>query len=161
MKKKILTGLFAVVMCFALVGCGKEETPNDNTGTNNGGTGQQEKPNDNPSLGVGKYKVEKGNNSVAVITNDGSGISTTTYYFTGDKITSATLVEEFSSKSIAETSYNTMKNEPAIMNSYSDIKLDGKKVVLTVKEEILSAYSTFGYDAFYDLMTQTYQAYID
>lgn len=160
MKKKILIGLFTVVMCFALVGCGKEETTN-NGATNNGGTEQKDNTNNNSSLGVGKYKVEKGNNSVAVITNDGSGISTTTYYFTGDKITSAILVEEFSSKSIAETSYNAMKNESAVMNQYSDIKLDGKRIVLTVKSEILSAYSSFGYDAFYDLMHDTYQAYMD
>lgn len=159
MKKKIFVGLLTIVMCFALTGCGKEEIPNDEK-TNNDVTQQKDNSNDY-NLGVGKYKIEKGNNSVAVITNDGNGISTTTYYFTEDKITSATLVEEFDSKTIAETSYNAMKNEEAIINQYSDIKLDGKKIVLTVKSEILSAYSSFGYDAFYDLMTETYQAYMN
>ena len=156
--KKLIKGLcvvtFTFVLLICLTGCGNKEnnTPNDNKG---------QEQNNNSSLGVGKYKVEKSSNSVSVISNDGSGISTITYYFENDKITSAKATTEFSSKSIAESSYNTMKNESAIMNQYSDIKLDGKKVVLTFKSEILSAYDTFDLNAFYDLMNQTYQAYME
>ena len=40
MKKKLLVGLLAVVMCFALTGCGEEKT--NNGGNNDGGSGQQE-----------------------------------------------------------------------------------------------------------------------
>lgn len=41
MKKKFLVGLLAIVMCFALVGCGKTESNNggsNNGGSNNGGS---------------------------------------------------------------------------------------------------------------------------
>ena len=71
------------------------------------------------------------------------------------------MIEEFSSKSIAESSYNVMKNESAIMNQYSDIKLDGKKILLTLKSEVISAYNTFDLNAFYNLMSETYQAYME
>ena len=39
MKKKLLISLFAIIMCFALVGCGKteENKNNNNNGNNNGG----------------------------------------------------------------------------------------------------------------------------
>lgn len=124
--KKFLKGLCVVVFTFLLLGitgCGNKENniPNDNN--------EQEQNNDSFNLEVGKYKVEKSNNSVSVITNDGNAISMTTYYFENDKITSAKVIEEFSSKSIAETSYNVMKNETAIMNQYTDVKLDGKKII--------------------------------
>ena len=38
MKKKLLVGLLAVVMCFALVGCGKSENSESGNGSNNGGS---------------------------------------------------------------------------------------------------------------------------
>lgn len=157
--KELCVVAFTFVLLIGLTGCGnnEEEGPNKN----NNQQQQEQSENNNSSLDVGKYKVEKNNNSVSVITNDGSGISTTTYYFENGKITSAKVTTEFSSKSIAESSYNTMKNESAIMNQYSDIKLDGKKIVLTLKSEILSAYNTFDLNAFYDLMNQTYQAYME
>ena len=41
MKKKLLIGLLAVIMCFALTGCGEEKT-NNGGGNNNGRSGQQE-----------------------------------------------------------------------------------------------------------------------
>lgn len=158
MKRKLLIGLFLIVISFTLGVCGKEEIDKE---SNNQETELKENKKSNSSLGVGKYKVEKGNNSVVVITNDGSGISTTTYYFTNGKLTSATLIEEFTSVSIAKTSYETMKNESAIMNQYSDIKLVGKKIILNIKSEILSAYSSFNYEDFYNLMHDTYQAYME
>ena len=42
MKKKLLVGLLAVVMCFALVGCGKTENKDSGNGgsTNNGGSSE-------------------------------------------------------------------------------------------------------------------------
>ena len=45
MKKKILLGLLAVIMCFTLVGCGNDESPNKNN-ENNNQTEQNENGND-------------------------------------------------------------------------------------------------------------------
>lgn len=36
MKKKFLIGLFAIIMCFALVGCGNNTTNNDGSGAESG-----------------------------------------------------------------------------------------------------------------------------
>ena len=35
MKKKLLIGVLALVMCFTLVGCGKTESNNNNNSNNN------------------------------------------------------------------------------------------------------------------------------
>lgn len=154
--KRFLKGLYIVVFTFmlmvSLTGC--DDKNNSGNGAN------QEQDNSNVSLEIGKYKVEKSGNSVSVITNDGSNISTTTYYFENNKISSAKVIEEFSSKSLAEASYNVMKNETEIIKQYSDIKLDGKRVVLTLKSDIIGAYDSFDFNTFYNLMYETYEPYM-
>lgn len=77
MKKKFLVGLLAVVMCFALVGCGKTES-NSNTGTNtNNGSSQGIQGDDKKGDGLDNVtesnyaKVMKENYGIDPIYGDG------------------------------------------------------------------------------------------
>lgn len=147
--KRLLKGTIIFVLLIGLAGCGNnEETPNSDNNQ------QQSQNNDN--LGIGKYKVEKNNNSILVITNDGSAISTTEYKFLNGVLTNATITQKYLSSSVAKTLYDTMKNESAITNQYVDIKLSGDTITMNLKSEVLSAYDGMSQDQVYDLMNQTY-----
>lgn len=159
--KKTLKGLFAMLFAFMLLigltGCGNnEETPNNDNNNN-----QQQGEKNSNSLGVGKYKVEKKSNSILVITNDGSAISTTEYKFSNGFLTSAVVTQKCSSSSLAKTLYDAMKNESAITNQYVDIKLSGDTITMNIKNEVLIAYNGMNQDQVYDLMYQTYSAYME
>lgn len=159
MKKKLLIGLLAVVMCFALTGCGDKESTNPNNDDNKQQE-QNENNNDN-SLGVGKYKVEKSENSILVITNDGSAISTTEYKFSGGTLTSAVLTQKYSSSALAKTMYDTMKNEPTITNQYVGMNLKSDTITMNLKNEILSVYNGMDQNEIYNLMYETYSMYME
>ena len=158
MNKKLLIGLFAVIICFTLTGCGEKENTKSNNDNNNQ---QQEEKQNNNNLGIGKYKVEKNENSILVITNDGSATSTTDYKFTNGVLTNATLTQKYSSSTLAKTMYDTIKNEPAITNQYVDIKLNSNTITMNLKSEVLSIYSDMDQNTVYDLMYQTYSMYME
>lgn len=159
MKKGLLIGLLTVVICFALTGCENKENVEPNNDKNN--QQQEEQKNNNNSLGVGKYKVEKKDNLILVITNDGSAISTTEYKFTNGTLTNAMLTQKYSSSALAKTMYDTMKNEPVITNQYVDMKLNGDTIIMSLKSEMLSIYNGMDQNAVYDLMYQTYSMYME
>ncbi len=157
MKKVLMIVLLGELMCFTLTGCGDKE----NTKPNNDNNNQQEEKQNNNSLGIGKYKVEKSGNSIFVITNDGSAISTIEYKFTSETLISATLTQKYSSSDLAKTMYNTMKDEPTMTNQYIDMKLSGDTITMNLKSEMLSVYSSMDQNAIYDLMYQTYSLYME
>lgn len=154
--KKLFISIITITMCFILTGC-KEKT--NVVGKTDGDAKQQEQSNVN-SLGIGKYKVEKNGNSILVVTNDGSAISTTEYKFTNNTLTNATLTQKYSSSAIAQTIYDTMKNEPTIINQYADMNISGDTIIMNIKNEILSVYNGMDQNTVYDLMYQTYSMYM-
>lgn len=95
------------------------------------------------------------------MTNDGSASSTTEYKFSKGALTSATVTQKYSSSSLAQTMYDTMINESAISNQYVDMKVSGNTITMNLKSEILTAYSGMSQDDVYNLMYQTYSAYMD
>lgn len=158
MKNKVLISLLLIVMCLTLTGCGEKES---NSGTNNNNIKEEEKENNSSTdLGVGKYKVEKTNNSILVITNDGNSISTTKYEFSNEVLVGATLTQKCVSSAVAKSIYDTMKNEPSITNIYSDINISGDTITLKFKNENLVAYSGMSLNDMYNLLYQTYSSYM-
>lgn len=151
--KKIITFTLVMLMCFILVGCGNKENIDPNN--------EQNKTPNTSELSIGKYKVEKKGNSVLVITNDGSAISTTEYKFTNNALKSATVIQKYSSTALAKKVYEEMKKESAITNQYVEMNIKGDTVSMTIKNEILSAYNGMDIDIFYELMESTYKAYME
>lgn len=153
MKKIILVTLIGI-MCLGLIGCGKSEN-------NEPGNQEEQKDTNNSELGIGKYKVEKKENSILVITNDGSAVTRTEYKFVSGVVDSAVVTQKYSSASLAKTIFETMKNESAITNQYVDMKLDSDTVSMKIKSEILSVYDGMDLNTVYDLMYETYSAYME
>ena len=72
MKKKLLIGIFAVVMCFALTGCGEGES--NNGGTNNGGNTGAESGDANETITTCNLKAFSNENNAVVYFENGKSV---------------------------------------------------------------------------------------
>ena len=127
MSKKLLIGLFAIVMCFALVGCSKD---NESAGGGNGGTGQGQSENgENNNQNNGEnddYTNSTDRLTMKLDYGDGDEL-TSIYYFKNGKCVGKTGTYVNNSLEIAESRYQTYLEHPY----YKDVKLEG--VTITFK----------------------------
>lgn len=146
MKKKLLIITLSFIFCFTLIGCNKEKKVPE-TSENN--------------IAVGKFKMEKGKEYIHVITNLGNAIETTKYIYEGADLTKVELVQEYTTKSFAEATYEELKNSEEIIKDYKNINIDNNKIVLTTKDEIIIPLKKLSLDQLYESLYSTYKEYME
>lgn len=128
MKKKILLGLLAVVMCFTLTGCGEEE-PQDINDLLNGGGSSEKGNNDNADDEINLYS----DNTKMVF--DFSGIYKIVYYYKGEKITGLEYYYNYESKEVAKLAVTSLKTQYTEEDNIDSITQKGGYVIIKFKEE--------------------------
>ena len=132
MNKKILIGLFTIVMCFALVGCEKEKTPD------NGKT--QEQGNNNNSLEVNnkdseeEYNIKLYSDDTKMVFNF-SNVYYITYYYSGDKITGLEYVYDCQNKETAKLMEASIKANYKAEDNIKSVERKSKYIIVTWTEE--------------------------
>ena len=106
MKKKLLTGLFAIIMCFALVGCGKEEQKNQPENNN-----EQPKQEENNKDSVDLYSDDT---RIVFSTDQGLII----FYYEGNKITGYHVYFDYEDNETATYALSTLEKDEEVEKMY-------------------------------------------
>ena len=125
MKKKILIGFLTVVMCFALVGCGKSEVndPDLNDDINN-----NEKGANNNETGTEEEIKLYSDDTKIVFAN---GQAKLVYYYSGEKITAYHAYMDYENNVTANYALSIIdKNDTTIKKAYTK----GKYLIIEYAE---------------------------
>ena len=148
MKKKVLVGLLAVIMCFAVVGCGKkdEETNNDNS-TNNNGTNTQETTSNN---GNDDYVFSFYSDDTKLVYE--SETSRFVFFYSGEKITGYHLYVSYETPELAAYALKAINadNDDTIKKAYTK----GKYLVVEYSESEYSDLTVDDVRIAYQSMTE-------
>lgn len=125
MKKKLLVGLFTIIICFALVGCGKEEVLNNEGGT----TGENELQNNNSEENINLYSDD---NKIVFNYMD---VYYITYYHEGEQITGLEYVYKYDNSETAKIAKTMLDSTYAEDSNVKDLVVKGKYIIITFNEE--------------------------
>lgn len=137
MKKKLLLGIFTVIMCFFITGCGATENDTPTDDNNNIQEGNIE-----------SYDITSTENKL--VFTDPSGASYITYYFENDKIVKAEAVAKYPTVELAQLAYQTAKDqdpdvEVSVKGTYLIVSAEIGEYESLSKSELESALTMAGY----------------
>lgn len=164
MKKVLSIMIVAVLLVagvFLLTGCG-EKSCNENVNNSQIKVdGDTKQSNDNKTSSQvipleNSYDVKLEGNIVSVISNLGGNITTTKYIFENNSIIKIETVQEYSSTTLAKSTYDQMMATPQVTEQYSDVSLNGKVINLTTKPELVEALKAYTMQDFYETQKMTY-----
>ena len=162
MKKKILFCLIAVIMCFTLVGCGKEEQKqsgvlddiiesfsNSESDNNND---SKNKENDKTNATIDEIKLYSDNTKMVFNFYDQYNI---VYYYSGEEITGLELYYDYKTEDMAKLSKATLEQsqDPEVKS----IVQKGQYVIITYNEEAYKDMTVEEVKQTYSYLEQVYE----
>jgi len=109
------------------------------------------------NISVGSTSVKSVDNKIIVKTNDGATMTTTTYVYTNNVISSVKSVQDYYDDfSNLEEAYNNMVSEPIVLSMYKSIEKKNNTLELEFAEVLYEQYKNMSQEELYSYMKQLY-----
>lgn len=110
-------------------------------------------------ISVGSTSVKSVDNKIIVKTNDGATMTTTTYVYTNNVISSVKSVQDYYDDfSNLEEAYNNMVSEPIVLSMYTRIEKKNNTLELEFADVLYEQYENMSQEELYNYMKQLYNA---
>ncbi|MDD4067239.1 MAG: hypothetical protein PHH22_04640 [Clostridia bacterium] len=111
------------------------------------------------NISVGSTSVKSVDNKIIVKTNDGATMTTTTYVYTNNVISSVKSVQDYYDDfSNLEEAYNNMVSEPIVLSMYTRIEKKNNTLELEFADVLYEQYENMSQEELYNYMKQLYNA---
>jgi len=109
------------------------------------------------NIPIGSATVKNTGNSIIVKSNDGATMTTTTYVYTNNVISSVKSVQYYyDNESSLEEAYNNMVSEPILLSNYKNIEKKDNTLELEFTEMLYEQYEDMSQDELYIYMKKLY-----
>lgn len=147
MKKKLLVGLFTIIICFALMGCGKQEVLN-----NGGETKVENEPQNNNSEEI--LNLYSDDNKIVFNYTD---VYYIIYYHEGEKITGLEYVYQYDNAETAKIAKTMLDSTYEEEDNVKDVVIKGKYIIITFTEEAYKDETLESVKTTYSYLEQIYK----
>jgi len=108
-------------------------------------------------ISVGSASVKSLDNKIIVKTNDGATMTTTTYVYNNNVISSVKSVQDYYDNILSlEEAYNNMVSEPIVLSMYKSIEKKNNILELEFAEVLYEQYKNMSQEELYSYMKQLY-----